>query len=485
MRVALSFAVFLSILPAQSELGTRQRDTLERQGSALANLERAIEKGKASLTAIANWKNALASLRNELQRAGVPLDHPQSAALMARVGAFETKLGTAEQAAAATAWANVEQTFVDVEAKIEKLQHERELRPLHKRLDEIAAFAATRAGDPQAGASSERIAALKARAETRLAEQGAEADRKAALVDPKNYPTLQTDFAELDGVFERFKSITDIRRDPAATATMCKAWKPAAEFHAHCLTTYEALLATDSQLARDVRARIQRAGEALIGFRALAVEFQKATPPAIRAALAKADELAAKGKAEQRPAFFVGGVRQQLDGAREWLGAYAAIRGDDDGEVVGLRAEIAAATQRIDALAATLAEQILAEARPPEDVYRGSDRAALEQQLRAAWTKKHPGDEILAVRFHMAAWKRDLTSTWSGSSKSWSHSDTSVLCVTIVVRTSPTLAMSHPAYLNRDNLSEGSITIGVDTKGDAYVSTAMLVANVLTNASPR
>lgn len=485
MRLAFLFSLLVPFLPAQAKLEAHKRDALVRQEAAVGNVERALAKGNPTLTQVANWRNGLASVRAELERHKVPTDHPQYVALLERVVAAESKVAEADAAAAAVSWANVEAAFTAIEGKADAVQHERELRPLHKQLDEIAAFAASRPGDPQARSATERVAQCKERAAAALAGKQAGDAQKAALVDPKNYPTLQQDCAELDGLFERFRGFGDVRRDPSHTASLCQQWQAAAEYHKHCLQTYRALLGTDSQLGKDVRARIQRVGEVLIGFRDKAVEFQKATPPAVREALAAADELAVRGQAEQRPAFFTGGVRQRLDTARQWLAAYAAIRGAEDADVVALQKEVDAVQLRVDAIAATLAEKILAEARPPEDLYRGSDRAALEAQVRAAWAKAYPQDEVLGVRFPMAAWKRAQTSTWYPTSRSWQHTDQSVLRVTFLVRTSPEIATSYPAYLNKDHLSQDSITAGVDTKGSAYVSETMLVKNLGPFAAPR
>lgn len=485
MRVALLLALVVPFLPAQAQLDSRQREALTRQETALGNLERAHAKGKVTLTQVANWKGALQSLRGELEQRKVPADHPQCVALLERVAAFETKLAESEEAAAAATWTTIEQVFTEVEAKLDAVQHERELRPLHKRLDEIGTFAASRPDDPRSQAAITRIAAAKQRGTVALSAKQADAAKQAATVDPANYPTLQKDCAELDGLFERFRAFQDIRRDPVRTAAMCQQWQQAAEFHKQCLQTYQALIKSDGHLGKDVRARIQRVGEVLIVFRDKAVQFQKATPGAVRESLAKAKELATQGQTQQRPAFFTGGVKQQLEGARQWLAGYAAIRGDSDAEVLALQQELTATQKQVDAMAATLADKILAEARAPEDTYRGADRAELDGKIRAAWAKAHPQDEVLGVVFHMPQWRRDQTSTYHASARSWQHTDSSVLCVTFLVRKSATLAVTHPAYLYKDHLSQDALTTGVNTKGDSYVSETILVQNLAPAAMPR
>ncbi len=181
----------------------------------------------------------------------------------------------------------------------------------------------------------------------------------------------------------------------------------------------------------------------------------------------------------------LGGVKQQLEVACQWLAGYAAIRGAADAEVVALQVELDTTQKRVDAMAATLAEKILAEARPPEDAYRGADRPALDAEIRAAWAKAHPQDDVLGVVFHMANWKREQTSTYHASARSWQHTDSSVLCVTFVVRKSATLAVTHPAYLYKDHLSQDARSTGVNTKGNSYVSDTILVQNLGPAATPR
>ena len=73
------------------------------------------------------------------------------------------------------------------------------------------------------------------------------------------------------------------------------------------------------------------------------------------------------------------------------------------------------------------------------------------------------GAEVLGIRFHMEQFDRNTKWTWHGADSSWNKSDMSVLCVTVIVKTSDEIATMYPAYVNLDHLSDKT-TYGVDVK---------------------
>lgn len=170
-------------------------------------------------------------------------------------------------------------------------------------------------------------------------------------------------------------------------------------------------------------------------------------------------------------------MKQQLDWAESDLKVCRALVPADDERLKGMESAVAESRKKVDAQAATLKELIIAEERPPAEKYKGADKEDLKKRILEEWKKEWPKDEVLMVRFHMENFDRRETASWDEGSKSWSFDDRSVLCVTIIVKTSDKIATSYPAYVNVDNTAKAT-TFGVKTKGGVYVSEEMLVENV-------
>ena len=61
--------------------------------------------------------------------------------------------------------------------------------------------------------------------------------------------------------------------------------------------------------------------------------------------------------------------------------------------------------------------------------------------------------------------------------EAWYDYDKSVLVTLVIVKTSNTTASLFPAYVNVDHISKEEV-IGVNTKGDNYIETKMLLKNL-------
>jgi hypothetical protein len=135
------------------------------------------------------------------------------------------------------------------------------------------------------------------------------------------------------------------------------------------------------------------------------------------------------------------------------------------------------ARARILAILAPLREAYLPEVKAPPDLYTGGDRGRIESAIRKAWKQAWPGDDIIAIRFHAAAWQREKTRRWNDAEKAWAYADVSALPMTVIVRTDEKIATKFVAYMNKDN-DTGELSPGVHTKAGGYLVEEMLIANI-------
>lgn len=317
---------------------------------------------------------------------------------------------------------------------------------------------------------------LTAAAATKRAEVTKSAADAAVAADPKNYPDLAADDEWYQGIrrqyaFNRFHDLHE------QAAKLMKEFQDVAKRHKELGEKYKGFFASNNQIAANVK------GHAGLAEKELRQFFQGAQNAVTKAAgdikenLKRAEEMSAKAVAEKKPAFFTGGVRQAMETSKNAVAVLKALVGEKHEKVLAFEKDVAAAQAQVDTAYAALKEDVIAAQQMPEDKYKGDDKAKLEQLIREAWAKEHKKDEILAIRFHMADWKRNVEETWNSGSKSWSLSDMSVLCISVIVKTNDTIATIYPSYVNKNNLS-GAVTTGVQTKGGVYVNEEMLVKNV-------
>jgi hypothetical protein len=187
--------------------------------------------------------------------------------------------------------------------------------------------------------------------------------------------------------------------------------------------------------------------------------------------------LADKGLRDGNPNYFNegSGIYQFLKEA-ERLIAFAAFKGEADADYRGARQALEEAKASIASRSATFSEASAAAYRLPAERYTGADKAKLAAMVRAAWREKYPQDQILALRFPRAEWKRDRE--LKRNATGWYRTDVSSLVAYVVVRKSATVATVYPAYLNKNHMQGDALSVGADTKGSGYVHEEMLIKNL-------
>jgi len=317
--------------------------------------------------------------------------------------------------------------------------------------------------------ANKKVAEFKSGIEPKLAES-------QKLADPKNYPNLDADFEKLDE-FAKAYSMDSFLSHPEKVAQLATEFPQVTTWCSQRYAEYKSLIILTGGKASPLYKRYEKTANSVKKFQAAASEFVGECEKEVPALCAEAVEMGEKAAADKKPAFFTGGVKQKLEQASARLTVCASLLPAEDPRLKAQSDAMAAAKAKCDTLAGSLKAEILAATRAPKDEYEGSDKATYEKAIRAAWSKEHAGDEILAVRFHMQQFDRDAKWTWHSADSSWNKSDMSVLCVTVVVKTNDQIATMYPAYVNVDHLSNKT-TYGVSTKGSAYVVEEMLIANL-------
>ncbi|MEM9882460.1 MAG: hypothetical protein AAF800_06065 [Planctomycetota bacterium] len=329
-------------------------------------------------------------------------------------------------------------------------------------------------------ANGQGVAAAKQRlAAARQAIDGSETyfaplnAKLAAIVDPANYPNLFADQRKLSDIRSTYGQEWMFRSGRDLVAEL-HAQRPviAAELN-RMGPTYGRLIQQQTQLGKELGGVAQSAVAAVRGFDQQ-VEAQRQTLPGeITAHLAEAKRLAAEAVAQQKPAFFAGGIPQQTDEAEDRLKLLEAIAPDAGTKS---RAEYAAAAAELDRMAAGLREQIIAENRPPTDRFAGDDRDQAIATAVDAWGYQEQGFEVLGVRIPAEAWERqerfffdgeldlaDGTSTGTLTKQDRSRLQVQLL---IAVKDNPRLAKIVPVNVWKDHM-----------KGDTMIGTPLFAGD--------
>jgi hypothetical protein len=201
-------------------------------------------------------------------------------------------------------------------------------------------------------------------------------------------------------------------------------------------------------------------------------EFQKTQD----ATYAEVLKMAEKAAAEKKPAFFGGGIQQQMETAKRQLDVYVGIAGEKHEKAIAAIARHAEQEKRVATLRDSLKAEIIATTKTPADLYKGADKAALKALVEAEWKKTYPDDQVMGVKFVTPEWKRNRGSTWRAAFKSWEDFDESQMTVRVVVKSTDKTANIYYAYLTKDHMSNDLVKAQTRTKGDSAAQ-EMLTSN--------
>ncbi|MEQ8844416.1 MAG: hypothetical protein RIB58_06135 [Phycisphaerales bacterium] len=287
------------------------------------------------------------------------------------------------------------------------------------------------------------------------------AARLQELIDPANYPQFDADFKRLRELSIMFARPEILETDlPLAAETVPQA-QPA----------YDECMRIARKYARLMQQRTAQ-GESIEGvgngflknhaeFMQRARTEQQALPGKIREDLATAQRYADEAVAEQKPAWFNGGIPQVMGFADDKIALLAAI---DAQAGAAMREQYDATQANLKRQADQLRELIIRENTMPADNYTGEDRDKAIEVAISGWKVQQEEFQLLKARIPAQAWKRETK--WTYSNGTWYFSDRSKLQVRLLVadHENPELAIDRPVTVIKDHQA-GDTMIGVPLWG--------------------
>jgi hypothetical protein len=329
---------------------------------------------------------------------------------------------------------------------------------------------------PEVRLLSQRLAKARETLTSVQATLTAAKSKKADAVSPDKFPDLAKDLEKMKALRMAYKQHVDFERDAEKVKALWGGLAENRKWADEANTKYQPLRANRVQAAVSLENEYKWFKGAADEFEKKATDFLQKALTQIPAMISKAMSMADKAKAERKPAFFTGGVKQNLEEAERML-ASVMVAPNPPPQAKDIRAQLEEAKKKADSLAVELKSEIIASVETPPDVYSGGDKTKLKEMVENEWKRLYPKDEILAIRFHTAEWKRDEGWRWNAGGSAWEKFDRSVLPLKVIVKTSDKIATIYMAFVNRNNLSN-SINVGAQTKGGEYVVEEMLLSNL-------
>lgn len=287
-------------------------------------------------------------------------------------------------------------------------------------------------------------------------------DQLKKTVDPGSYPNAKADLDRLRELTQMYGDPTVFQSNrPAAAAAIREASAVLAE-HDRILKAYAPLVAQQTELGRQFEGAGRYFTEKTAAFAQAAAAEKASLPAAIDADLAKVAEMADDAVKNERPAWFTGGIPQQVGFVEEKVDLLAAL---DAPAGAAAREKLREAQAQLKVREASLREAVIAANDLPPDRYAGGDKADLAARATEAWKKVQPDAEVLAVRFPGQDWKRETM--WRYSNATWYKVDRSRLQAQAIVKLDDRTAAIRAINLWKDHLSGDALSATpLDDKAD-------------------
>lgn len=228
---------------------------------------------------------------------------------------------------------------------------------------------------------------------------------------------------------------------PEQAIPLIRQFAPAVAEHKQLLSKYGAVIAQQGPAGQQMSAAIREWERVAGNFESAMKQFVAQAPQAIGGHFDRAIKLAEQAVAEKKPAFFGGGIADQLRFATVKLQVLEAITDGQGDTYASLKQRSEETTTKIAEMEAMLSEDIIRGNRLPPDRYNAADREQLLALVRESWLKRNPDDEILQVRLIPAEWKRETRWEWSEGNRAWEKVDRSQLQASVIVRLDDTKAL--------------------------------------------
>ena len=297
------------------------------------------------------------------------------------------------------------------------------------------------------------------------------------VIDPAQYPAFEADRKRLSELATMFGNPQILQSDRVLAATTYAQADAARAECARITQEYARLIHQQTEHAKLMEGASRHLLGNLETFIAEAMAQKQVLPDAIREDLAKAKQQGDDAVAQQKPAWFTGGIPQTMGWADERITLLSAMDGAAGKQ---LRGEYERTQKELKAQADSLRELIIRENKLPKDEFKGEDREKAIATALSGWKVQQEKAEVLAVRIPAEQWVRETK--WTYSNGTWYFSDRSKLQVRLFVadHENPTLAIDRPINVWKDH-EKGDAMIGVplhDFKEKLQPQSYLLRANV-------
>jgi hypothetical protein len=277
--------------------------------------------------------------------------------------------------------------------------------------------------------------------------------QSAKAGDPGSYPDLQADTKRLRDLSSQL-AIGNFQANRTDVAEVVKQLPAMKEELDRLSKKYAPLIAQrGGDAAPDLRDGTKRLGYSIQQFEAAVAQEKQALPQQIDADLARVNALTEEAVRESKPAFFGGGIADNLRFAEERLVLYESL---DPEAAKGYTAKLAQARETVKKQEASLAGVIIAANEMPADRYAGGDKADLTRRATETIKQQNAGAQVLAVRFPGDKWTRETK--WRYENRSWRLIDRSRLQAQVIVQRDDNVAEIRPVNLWTDHTSNDAIT---------------------------
>lgn len=296
-----------------------------------------------------------------------------------------------------------------------------------------------------------------------------------AAVSMDNFPNYAADRERLELLAHAYNtSGTNFHSNGEKTAQLWGGLPENLKFGEECLVKYKSLIDAKTGAGNSILVKHKWFAKNAGKYQQSIEAWARTAPEQFESRLQQAVSMAEKAAKDKRPAFFTGGVQQQMDDAEKLL---VVLKGSPKPlpSLAAMEVKLKNTQARLDTLAGSLKEEIIASVKTPGDVYSGEDKAKLKAMIETAWKNAFPDETILAIRFHVENWIDDKGIRWDKGYSRWEQYDRSTLPAKVVIKSSDRIATLYMAFINRNNLKK-TMNAGVQTR-KAYVVQEMLLSN--------
>lgn len=277
-------------------------------------------------------------------------------------------------------------------------------------------------------------------------------EQLAGLINPASYPTLPADTERLRELARMYANPLILQENRGQAAELVGQMTAATAERERLTKAYAVLIVQDTPEGQQIAGASNGFANNVESFSAAVEQQKQSLPGEIRSDLAQAQKLAEQAAAEKKPAFFNGGIPQQMAFAEEKLKLFAAI---DPAGAKPLAGELAATRASLQKAQDALREDIINANELPPDRYTGADRDAVIARAKDALSVHMPNAKVLAARIPGENWRRETM--WRLSGDTWSKSDRSKLQVQLIVERDGKLAEIRPVNMWRDHLANDEV----------------------------